>query len=249
MYGCVALLDALGTRTASVGQAATYLNSLGDIKTVMSWFSTKQDDDRERAGKVKQAYPGGEFRVRFFADSILITLPFEREHLNWFPIARMFAGLSAIVAKALSRGILFRGAVAIGDYIESEDAVLGPAVLDAAHWYEMLDMFGVIATPNAMFSIKLILYDKAVIYAMPAGNGEAMGFPYEVPLKTGRTLVTHVADWAYSAKVHSRDASKNIEHWFFGVLHDCLVSPEVESKYRNSLQFLRHRESFYKGRV
>jgi len=240
-YGCVALLDALGTGTASLDQSTAYLNALGDIRTVISEFSMERRD-RKQMGRVPEKYSGGEFRVRFFADSILITLPFEREHANWLPIARMFVGLSAIVAVSLSRRILFRGAVAIGDYIESEDAVLGPAVLDAAHWYEMPDMFGVIATPNAMFSIQRILLDHAAVKSMPAGGVKLMGLSYRVPLKTGKTLETHVADWTSSARIRLRDASTDIEHWFFGVLQDCLVSPDVEAKYRNSLEFLRHCE-------
>lgn len=77
-FGCVALLDALGQRTASVDQAMSYLETLADIRTVVSEFSLGGDDAR---GRVMPEFPGGEFGIRFFADSILITLPFERQHI------------------------------------------------------------------------------------------------------------------------------------------------------------------------
>lgn len=237
-FGCVTLLDALGTRTASTAQTQAYLASLADIRDVIARFELGDDDPR--SGRIAPEFPGGEFRIRFFGDSILITLPFEREHLNWVPIARMFYGAGAVVATALGRGILFRGALAIGEYVESADAVLGPAVLDAAHWYEMADMFGVIATPSAMFPIRRLLADGAAVATWPAGAVEAMGVPYTVPLKTGKTVVTNVADWTFSARVRSEHARRNIEQWFFTALQDTLVSPEVEAKYKHSLDFLRH---------
>lgn len=237
-YGCVTLLDALGTCTASTEQTRAYLTALADIKEVISRFEV--GDDGAQAGRVVPEHPGDDFRIRFFGDSILITLPFDRERLNWVPIARMVSGVGAVVATALSRRILFRGALAIGEYIESEDAVLGPAVLDAAHWYEMADMFGVIATPSAMFPIRRLLADPMAVATWPAGAVEAMGVPYAVPLKTGRSVSTNVADWTFSARVRSELAGRNIEEWFFTMLQDALVSPEVEAKYRHSLEFLRH---------
>jgi len=80
-HGCVALLDALGTRATSVEATMAYLDSLKDIKALVAEFSMP-GDDREKVGKKLPAYPGGDFRIRFFGDSILITLPFDPDHLN-----------------------------------------------------------------------------------------------------------------------------------------------------------------------
>lgn len=241
-HGCVALLDALGTRAASVEATMAYLDSLKDIKVLVAEFSMAITD-KERVGKKRHAYPGGDFRIRFLGDSILITLPFDPEHLNWVPVARIFSGVSSIIATGLMRGILFRGAIAVGEYVESDDAVLGPAVIDAAHWYEMPDFLGAIATPNAMFSIATILADKPAEEGSgdwPVGASESMGRLYEVPLKNGKTLKTHAADWTFSACVRSREASANIDKWFFSILQKFPVSPEVETKYSNTIAFLHH---------
>jgi hypothetical protein len=241
-FGCVTVLDALGTRTASIAQAQAYLKGLADIKSVMAQFDLCDKND-QLVGRIIPEFPGGEFQIRFFADSILITLPFEREHLNWVPIARMFSGAAAVVATSLSRGFLFRGALAIGEYLESEDAVLGPAILDAAQWYDMPDMLGVIATPSAMFFVQSLLADKAAIESWPAGAAEGMGVSYTVPLKNGRNVLTNVADWTFSARVRSSDAMRNLEKWFFTVLQGLGVSPDVEGIYRHSLEFLRDRDA------
>jgi hypothetical protein len=236
-FGCIALLDALGTRTASVANAQAYLTALADIRALMTQFQSR---DIPVQGAAVPGHPGGEFRIRFFGDAILITLPFGRDELNWAPIARMFSGTAAVVAAGVSRGIFFRGALAIGPYIESEDAVLGPAVLDAAHWYEMADMFGVIATPNAMFSILRIASDCDSLGSPRRGVDEALGVAYPVPLKNGKTLTTRVADWPFSATIQSSEAMANTERWFFAKLQDALISPDVESKYTHSLEFLRY---------
>jgi hypothetical protein len=190
----------------------------------MSEFSRCGD---EAPGRLIPEFPGGDFGIRFFADSILITLPFEPQQLNWVPIARIFSGVSAIVATGLSRGILFRGAIAIGDYIETDHAVLGPAVLDSAEWFEMPDMFGVIATPSALFSIQRVIGERAGQEEgkpeWPVGAQESMGIPYNVPLKNGDSVFTHTADWTFSARIRSRDASHNLETWFYTVLKDALI--------------------------
>lgn len=249
VHGCVALLDALGTRTASIEQATAYLDTLSDIQTVVAEFQMPTGE-RELRGRVTPKHPGGAFRVRFFSDTILITLPFDRDHLNWVPVARMFAGVSSVIAVGLKRGILFRGAIAIGQYVESEDAVLGPAILDAAQWFETPELFGAIATPNAMFSIQRILLDRPEGEGSddwPVGARQSLGIPYDVPLKNNKTLSTHAADWTFSARIRSSEAAKNIEKWFFSVVQDLIVSPDVEAKYRHSLDFLRHCQSRWKA--
>jgi hypothetical protein len=244
-FGCIALLDALGTRTASLEQTKSYLAALVDIRELMKEFAITDEDTR---GRVVPEHPGGEFRIRFFADSILITLPIDREHLSWFPIARTFSGVGAVLASAFGRGVLFRGAIAIGHYIETNDAVLGPAILDAAYWYESADLFGVLATPNAYYTIRRLCRDREQVDSWPVGAMEALGRPYDVPLRDGKSLQTHLVDWTFSARVRSREASEDIKRWFYGVIADYIVKPEVESKYRNTLHFLEVCDSEWKRR-
>jgi hypothetical protein len=246
LYGCVVLLDALGMRTVSIEQTKSYLAALADIREVMSEFAITEETSH---GREMPEHPGGEFSIRFFADSILITLPVEREHMNWAPIARTFSGTGAVLATAFNRGILFRGAIAIGNYIETNDAVLGPAILDAAHWYETANMFGVFATPNAMFTIRRLLCDREDIESWAIGAVESTGLPYEVPLNSGLTIDTHMVDWSFSAGVRSRDAAHDIEKWFYKVLERYPVTPDVELKYRNTLSFLNHCQTRRKKRL
>lgn len=244
-FGCIALLDALGTRTASLEQTRSYLEALADIRELMREFAITEEGS---GGRIVPEHPGGEFRIRFFADSILITLPIEREHLNWVPIARTFSGVAAVLATAFGRGILFRGAIAIGNYIETDDAVLGPAILDAAHWYESADLFSVLATPNALFNIRRLLCDRNDMELWPVGAVEMLGLPYDVPMKNGKSVHTHLVDWTFSARIRSCDASVDIERWFYGIIADYIVTPDVESKYRNTLQFLKLCDSEWKRR-
>jgi hypothetical protein len=51
----------------------------------------------------------------------------------------------------------------------------------------------------------------------------------------------------FGARIRSREAFQNLERWFFTALQDCMVSPEVESKYKNSLAFLRHCDALWRS--
>ena len=53
---------------------------------------------------------------------------------------------------SLRRGVLFRGAYSLGEVYhvsEADNTVMGPAVSDAAEWYEKADWIGIHATPDA----------------------------------------------------------------------------------------------------
>lgn len=61
--------------------------------------------------------------------------------------------LDWLISAGLKQGLLLRGALAIGDYVvgstEAGSIILvGPAVSDAASWYEKADWFGVVLTPS-----------------------------------------------------------------------------------------------------
>ena len=58
----------------------------------------------------------------------------------------MLRGLQSL---ALGRGILFRGAFALGELYhvsQKTNTIMGPAITDAAVWYGMSDWVGVSAT-------------------------------------------------------------------------------------------------------
>lgn len=231
-YGCVVLLDALGTRMLGPEECIQYLDHLKDIKKLLSEFSDAQQD----AFSTKLSYlglpPESDFHVRFFGDTILVTLPCEKKNLNWHLLTRIFWGVANLIAHAMERGILFRGAVAVGEYVETRDAVLGPAVNDAAQWYDLPDLFGAIATPSMMLLLRYVLSDPQIVRSLPEQGIPGLAVQeWVVPLNTGKTLTTVVADWMLAAYQIIPEAETNLERWFLKNIRRCPIPPEVESKY------------------
>ena len=54
-FGCIALLDALGTRSASLEQTRSYLEALADIRELMREFEITEEGS---GGRIVQEHPG-----------------------------------------------------------------------------------------------------------------------------------------------------------------------------------------------
>jgi hypothetical protein len=92
--------------------------------------------------------------IRFFGDTLLITYEIKDRSKE----QQYFVGLGFILrlflCEALQLGLMFRGSLSLGDYVDKDSVVLGPAISDAAAWYEELDMMGVVLTPHATLALK-----------------------------------------------------------------------------------------------
>jgi len=89
-----------------------------------------------------------------FGDTILITLEqgnneFAAEDL--LPYAYGIAWPSIFLG--IESDLLLRGAISVGDFVRDETTVLGPALADAASWYEQADWIGIVATPRCHLQV------------------------------------------------------------------------------------------------
>src|ERR1700720_3852036 len=136
LYGVVAILDALGAGSYTKDQADLFLKSrdlvLDATKSVVA-TSLKQFERR---------------RLKRFAfnDTVIIAYLLDDltpQAIPDFEIACHL--LRTFQMLALGSGILFRGALAVGDLYrisEPENTIMGPAVSDAASWYAAADWIG-----------------------------------------------------------------------------------------------------------
>ena len=79
---------------------------------------------------------------------------------------------------SLVEGILFRSSVSLGTFYVDDDTntVMGPAVTDAAAWYDSADWVGINATPHATLAIQaLIEHERGTV-------GHVL-IDYPVPMK------------------------------------------------------------------
>lgn len=124
-----------------------------------------------------------------------------------------------IIEYALNKGFPLRGAISYGEFSESMNIMLGPAIDEAAAWHESTDWIGVILTPSA----QMYLRDKKNI---------AYITDYEhIPFKKGIKTLYKCVDWNFENKE---------------ILYDIFLNkgphmPEVAPKYLNTLEFL-HRD-------
>jgi len=148
-FGIVVFLDALGARTTDITVSRDYLikvNSLKD-RILLSKQLTGIAMAKTLGGSRSVQWIPARLKIRYFGDSILITYPLPSECSLRRQLYGTFIIINELVFHGLAMGILFRGAVSLGRYLEKQDILLGPAVTDAANWYDRSDMIGVMLTP------------------------------------------------------------------------------------------------------
>ena len=134
----------------------------------------------------------------------------------------------------LREGFLFRGALSIGDFVQSEATVIGPAITDAACWYEMADWFGIIATPSCGHRLSYF----AEILKKENKDLHAWYVEYEVPLKKGKKHSLWVVSWpAQYPPILGNVMDVGPKKLFLAHLRDFPVPGGTEAKYSNTITF------------
>lgn len=236
-FGIVALMDALGARTMSIESSAEYLDSIALLKREIQdarQITLEEESDPSVSDMFAKLKP------RFFGDSILMTYQVRDAKLLIDYLDKLVFILNCFVPTAMELGVLFRGALSIGYYLEKQDVALGPAVTDAANWYEKADFIGIIATPSASHYIKAAC---AEAFGPDALDCPLAGFlvTYDVPLSGGGTLRTYALNWpdAMSA-VHCKTYEQAPLPWFYDRVKEFSVPPGTETKYANTEAFIRN---------
>jgi hypothetical protein len=243
-FGIIALLDALGARTLSLANAKAYLRAaetlhkrlkssiLNAANLNMPFGSDPEANVADFIAKTKR---------RFFGDCVLLSCETTTEPDVMNQLHRMALVLSAFVAEALAEGILYRGAVAIGNYIERANVVLGPAVADAANWYERPDCVVVCLTPTASNHVKYFVQDPndlTKIDEVPLGGSLVW---YELPVSGGDTFETYVVNWPDGiVQCYAKVENTQPMTWYFQKIRDLTIPIGFESKYTNTECFVRH---------
>lgn len=88
--------------------------------------------------------------------------------------------ISSFVLFALSRRIFFRGCLSFGRIFVGDQIIIGPAIDEAAEYYELADWIGVLLTPSAIKIIKKPSFQKLIKFK----KNEDYFVKYNIPLKT-----------------------------------------------------------------
>jgi hypothetical protein len=231
-FGFVALLDALGTRTSTLENAQQYLASLELLKD-----NVQSATDVTLEGTSDDLKAGlSDLKPRFFGDSILLTYSILDEARFEEYFKRILFVLSFFVLIALKNGILLRGALAIGRYLEESNVVLGPAVYDAAGWYEEPQLVSVMLTPKATHYVKGAFGDRGSIGQINWDETDGV-FLYDVPTRQG-AVDSYVVNWPSGIGYFKKQGEDSLA-WFHKLLRDFDMPKGTENKYTNTALLIR----------
>lgn len=222
--GVIILLDSLGTRGILASRTPQVV--------VNDWREIVQLFEQTTAAAATAAGPAcTNWRVLTFSDTIMITLAGSTTDGLLAGDLILSAGATIFVPfyAALLRGVFLRGALAAGVFYQDGSKVIGPAIDEAAAWYETTDWIGVSATPSFGHYLELLerrgtdVSDSFVRYQIPFRQTPYRGWAFAWP-KRAATRGSDVKTVALEAFVR----------------HAGSLGAEVAPKYRNTLAFIDH---------
>lgn len=237
--GLVLMLDALGVRGFDIDACTSFIDDLKEFQRdidclILSNPPSAGNPESPTAMKMPIAHTYG--------DTVLYTLAFQNpddEECMWNTVKRAGCFARMVVLSGLRCGIRFRGAMSIGKYVESDTHVIGPAVADAATWYEETQWIGVIATPTLGLHLNLLcmLLDK-----IQPCSSHGVFVRYNVPLHSGRKEMWAIASPVEYAQQLSREKQRavtrdEIMEILFQQLCIYTAPKGTEDKYSNTIEF------------
>lgn len=166
-YGVVAILDALGTRGIWKRRSPSM--------TINKWDEFVTNYKKTLSKKRKRKTHDISFHA--FSDTVIITVSDSKPN-----DILLTAGIeiSSFVLFALSRRIFFRGCLSFGRIFVGDQIVIGPAIDEAAQFYELADWIGVSLTPSAIEIIKKPSFQKLI----KVKENKDYFVKYDIPWKT-----------------------------------------------------------------
>ncbi|HPI84520.1 MAG TPA: hypothetical protein PKV16_07615 [Caldisericia bacterium] len=179
------------------------------------------------------------YDVILFSDLILISLQSkkEKEQERVLPyIVSLSIIISDILAYSFVRGVFFRGAISQGAYLIENNVLVGPAVDDAAGYYEKADWLGVISTPTASMAIDSLIMT----------NNDLQGFflRHTIPMRDGDKCNLYAIDWIKPLYVYAKELKILSEHnvpikaYILQRLTKKPIPNTAQMKYKNTEDFI-----------
>ena len=214
--GVVTFLDVLGWR--GIWQRES--EPLAALKTLMDLARSKMDKSRGRGELMDTG------RVLCVSDTIvLVTYTPEEAISAAIEVQGETAGV--LLREGLRHGLPLRGATTYGRLSVADDEKLpsayGPAIDEAAAWYERCAWIGVHLTPSACYAL--------------GGQSVKHWVRYPPPLSGEQQFDTLCVDWRPAADGGGEPEKMSIVRDF---LNTAPILPEILSKYENTLRFLSH---------
>src|SRR3954453_1135614 len=119
------MLDALGAKNLSTAEAASFLENVSGFISLLDGHRTLKGSAMSRLGVSTEP------QLAVFGDTIIYTWDIQESKYPNYLLMAVAEWVRPAIMAGLTQRILWRGAIAMGEYILSPSVVIGPAVADA----------------------------------------------------------------------------------------------------------------------
>jgi hypothetical protein len=207
--GAITFLDVLGWK-------GIWARRSEPIDTLLSLVARLED----QAKKLIRGLAKAELETKVFSISDTIILLTRALPCDAHDVLQVHGRLCEwLIPESIECGIPVRGATAYGSFSvnEKERIFLGPAIDEAAAWYDLGDWIGVFMAPTGKFMIER---DRTRLWK-----------EWEVPLKNGRRERTLVVNW--SECLDLRVLQRSFQQM-------APITPDIVSKFSNTIDFVQN---------
>jgi len=225
--GVIAILDALGAANYSEKEIARFLRSRELVLGLLN----------EKAETVLGEIDADLVTTFTFNDTVVVVYRINRR-ATLKDVQAFCTLLRKFIIDPLVHMILFRGSISIGPFYVNEhtNTVMGPAVTDAAAWYDRADWIGVNATPQATILIQSLIEQEQK-------SLEHLIVDYSVPLNDRSSVTLKAINWPkafYVSNLTPCGEGEKPRAKCLALLAKHQVPKGTESKYINAIAFFDH---------
>jgi hypothetical protein len=235
--GTIAILDFLGISNLGKSETLDYLrrrdevlSELDEIRKTGTWLIPKFKTEI-----IPEYYT--------FGDTLMITWEKDKNLNIYYTLRLMGSLLIDLFIICINKGLLLRGSISFGEYIENRTkqrfCVVGNAVSDGAAWYDKANWFGIIATPrtgNILDTYKLICEEQGNDNKMVSFNH--IFIKYNIPLKTNESKMWALS-WPIGYVLQKKSMNGMSRLSLLRAFEDIEIIPYgTEDKYYNSKMFV-----------
>lgn len=221
-FGCVVLLDALGTkgiwRRQNPNEIIENWNAVIDSQTRV----IIEDDENKKVIT----------KILAFSDTLIMTKTSDSVEDLFYSVT---LDLVTMIPLAMCENIFFRGCISIGKFYSSDKIIIGPAIDEAAQYYELPQWVGVSATPS-FFNI---------IEENPSFQNSTRVTKWDIPLKHTTEKNGWAINWVEFTKLPimqdnlKRKKLKCFEDIFINQMKKT-TDLSASLKIRNTLDFFKN---------
>jgi hypothetical protein len=236
--GMILMLDALGISSYSLDECRDFLDKFSQLEIKLQ--------------QQKKGFDPITFsKFTLFGDTVIVYWPFTRKDLsfdNFLLITSL--QISEIFEWGLENKIPFRGSIAIGDYLDKDNFILGSAMFDAHDWCEVADWFGIICTPKTRLWIESV-FEKLGQNELEKSGLKEIFIEYKVPLAkpidNEKTKNFLTFNWCYYLSFNESSQNLPLLGKFLDLVYEFPMNKHGERKISNGVKYFRDSKAGFKS--